>query len=265
MYSEIYGIFDDHLVWFLRYPVIIEVFMRVFIGFDDTDNKEAEYGTGKLARWFEQVLPEGCVLWGVLRQQLLVHPDIPYTSHNSSACVVAEMEDSAVFDLLVARAIKHIEEYALPGSDPGLCLASDQDDLADLMEFGTLCTHRIMTQKQAITAAGKWHLSGHGGTQGGVIGAAAAVGLTASGWAGRFIEFHGLRQCPDPMRVRDLGQMGIRVVSYDRNAMAPGSDDPIFTNGWLRPRLLGHVPVLIVQEREKGVWESPGWKSRNSA
>ena len=34
--------------------------MRVYIGFDDTDNINASRGTGKLARWFEKELPEGC-------------------------------------------------------------------------------------------------------------------------------------------------------------------------------------------------------------
>jgi tRNA(Ile2) C34 agmatinyltransferase TiaS len=237
--------------------------MRVFIGFDDTDTKEAEYGTGKLARWFEKALPEGCAICGVLRQQLLVHADIPYTSHNSSACVVAEMADPGLFDTLIERAIQHIEQYALPGSDPGLCLAlEDGSSLTDLMHFGTLCTQRIMTQKQAMQAAGKWHLSGHGGTQDGIIGAAAAVGLTASGWAGRFIEFNQLRQFPDVMRVRDLHQKGIRVIAHDRDAKLPGPDDRVYTQGWLRPRLLGGVPVLIVQEQAKGVWESLGKKAK---
>ena len=34
--------------------------MRVYVGFDDTDTVDADRGTGKLARWFEQELPEGC-------------------------------------------------------------------------------------------------------------------------------------------------------------------------------------------------------------
>jgi tRNA(Ile2) C34 agmatinyltransferase TiaS len=236
--------------------------MRVFICFDDTDNEEAEYGTGKLARWFEKVLPEGCVLWGVLRQQLLVHPDIPYTSHNSSACVVVETTGPVPLDPLIELAIKHIDQYALPGSDPGLCVALEQGDLADLMEFGNLCTRQIMTQNQAMKAASKWHLSGHGGTQDGIIGAAAAVGLTASGWAGRFIEFQQLRKFEDPIRVRGLEQKGIRVIAHDRDAKRPGPDDWVHTQGWLRPRLLGHVPVLIVQEQAKGIWQSLGKKTK---
>jgi hypothetical protein len=64
--------------------------MRVYVGFDDTDTATADRGTGKLARWFEKELPEGCRLWGVVRQQLLLDDAIPYTSHNSSACAVLE-------------------------------------------------------------------------------------------------------------------------------------------------------------------------------
>jgi molybdenum storage protein len=43
--------------------------MRVYVCFDDTDTIDADRSTGKLARWFEKSLPEGCGLWGVVRQQ----------------------------------------------------------------------------------------------------------------------------------------------------------------------------------------------------
>jgi len=97
--------------------------IHAYIGFDDTDNPDSDRGTGKLARWFEKELPEGCRLWGVVRQQLLVHPDIPYTSHNSSACAVVEMPDKGLLDDLVSRAVRHLESHALEGSDPGLCVS----------------------------------------------------------------------------------------------------------------------------------------------
>jgi hypothetical protein len=38
--------------------------MRIYIGFDDTDTLDADRGTGKLARWFEEELPVDCRLWG---------------------------------------------------------------------------------------------------------------------------------------------------------------------------------------------------------
>ena len=59
--------------------------MRVFVCFDDTDTLDADRGTGKLVRWFAESVQERFPCWGVVRQQLLVHPDVPYTSHNSSA------------------------------------------------------------------------------------------------------------------------------------------------------------------------------------
>jgi hypothetical protein len=49
----------------------------------------------------------------VVRQQLLVHESIPYTSHNSSACVVVEMPELDFLHDLVSRALQHLESHAL--------------------------------------------------------------------------------------------------------------------------------------------------------
>jgi len=77
--------------------------MRIYIGFDDTDTVDSDRGTGKLARWFENELPESCRLWGVVRQQLLLHDSIPYTTHNSSACAIVECSNSLPIDGLISR------------------------------------------------------------------------------------------------------------------------------------------------------------------
>ncbi len=237
--------------------------MRVYIGFDDTDTLESDRGTGKLARWFEKEIPAGCRPWGVVRQQLLVDPAIPYTSHNSSACAVVDCADRSALKLLIERAIAHIERYSFPGSDPGLCVAAEDDPcLPGLVRFGFACTAEVMTRADAIKAAGGGHLSGHGGTNDGVIGAAAAVGLTAHGWSGRFIEFGGLRDFPPIVSVAALAKAGIRVISLDRNARVPARGDLIEAYGWLRPRLLGGRAVLLVNEKGEGecLWESIGRK-----
>jgi hypothetical protein len=97
-------------------------------------------------------------------------------------------------------------------------------------------------------------LSGHGGTDDGIIGAAAGVGLTAEGWHGRLIEYRvPLRDFADPVAVRDLERAGIGVASVDRDAPVPGPDAVIATGDWLRPRLLGGRPVVPVQ-RGGGGW-----------
>ncbi len=240
--------------------------MRIYIGFDDTDNINANRGTGKLARWFEMELPEGCFMWGVVRQQLLVHDDIPFTSHNSSACVVVDMPDGGVPDRdilekLTERAVAHVERHSLVGSDPGVCVAPNGDtDLSVLVDFGRRCTREVVGQKDALQAASGFHLSGHGGTNDGIIGAAAAVGLTASGWNGRFIEFGGLRDFPENVMVSDLEKAGILVVSLDRDAQAPAPDDRVYTKNWLRPRLWGNQAILPALKTGEGLWESLGGK-----
>ena len=130
--------------------------MRVYIGFDDTDNKDADRGTGKLARWFEKELPEGCTLWGVVRQQLVLHDDIPYTSHNSSACVVVDTENPSLLETLTEKAVQHVERLSLEGSDPGVCLACEgEETLPELTEFGRRCTREVVTQGEALRAGAK--------------------------------------------------------------------------------------------------------------
>lgn len=235
--------------------------MRAYIGFDDTDNLDSEFGTGKLARCYGALIPEDCRVWGVVRQQLLVDHRIPYTSHNSSACVIVDFSDPSLARRLVQVAVDHIQRTSAVGSDPGLCLVCEDDPaLSDLVVFGRQCTEKIVTQKEALQAVGRAHLSGHGGTHDGIIGAAAAVGLTVSGWSGRFIEFSNLRQFPNPVNVDALISQGIRVISLDRDALCPGPGDRVNTKGWLRPRLWGHEVVLPVLPAGPGLWESMGEK-----
>jgi len=237
--------------------------MRLYVGFDDTDTLDSDRGTGKLARWFQNELPQSCRLWGVVRQQLLLDPSIAYTTHNSSACAIVEASNLCSIDDLISRAVDHIKQHFITGSDPGLCIApNDHPALPKLIEFGRACATRVVTQKEAIEAALGSHLSGHGGTNDGIIGAAAAVGLTARGWGGRFIEFGRLRDFPEKVHVSDLERSGIAVVSIDRDAQVPAPEDVVNTKGWLRPRLWAGRPVLPVIPRENHYWEMIGDKNR---
>ena len=239
--------------------------MRVYIGFDDTDTVGAERGTGKVARWFEDKLPEGCRLWGVIRKQLLRHDSIAYTSHNSAACIVVHMADTCLLDEVIARAAEHLESNSLQGSDPGLCVAGEGNGrLAELIDFGHMCTRQVVTQRNAVQATAQVHLTGHGGTNDGIIGAAAAVGLTASGWCGRLIEFGRLRDIPNIVRVADLQNLDIFVVSLDRDAKVPAPEDFVVTKGWLRPRLWGNRAVVGVVPKGNGAWESLGERRKKA-
>ena len=237
--------------------------MKIFVGFDDTDVLGAPIGTGRLVRMYEEKLPPEARLWGVLRHQLLVDDRIPYTSHNSPACAVVEA-DAALVPRLIELAVQHIAELASPGSDPGLCVARDDADLSRVIEFARACTRSVRTQQEAKTIAAEAgvHLSGHGGTNDGIIGAAAAVGLSACGWSGRFLEYGGgLRELPDPISVAELQARGIYPVPLDHNATVLSPDTLITTKGWPRPRFWAGQAILPVQY-QYGHWVALGKERR---
>lgn len=240
--------------------------MRVYVGFDDTDVVGADRGTGKFARWFQEKLPIGVELHGVVRQQLPVLEGIPYTSQNSSACLIIDKVAPSQVQELIDRGAEHIREHFIEGSDPGLCVVAPNGSAVDsLLNFGRLASSKIVSQKQAIEAANGFHLSGHGGTNDGIIGAAAGVGLTISGWSGRFIEFNGLRDFGTVVKVSELEARNIRVLSVDRNALVTGPDDIVDTRDWIRPRLWGGGAVLPVESCGHGCWRSTSGKNKKPA
>jgi hypothetical protein len=163
--------------------------MRILISIDDTDNLESP-GTGALASRIAADLEVNG--WGkssfVTRHQLLVHPDIPYTSHNSAMCFAAEI-DGAVLEKIIHYAAAFLTRESAAGSDPGLCVAV-VDQLKNpepLIAFGRKAKQSVVTIAEAYSLAERLqlHLSEHGGTGQGVIGALAGAGLRLSGNDGR--------------------------------------------------------------------------------
>lgn len=52
----------------------------------------------------------------------MIHPDVPYTSHNSSMCFEAELGEEYLNELISFASHFLLTETAA-GSDPGLCIA----------------------------------------------------------------------------------------------------------------------------------------------
>jgi len=164
--------------------------MNILIGIDDTDNLES-IGTGELAEMIANHIEEKN--WGkcskVTRHQLLVHPDIPYTSHNSSMCFGAEVE-SKYIDSIIEFACDFLRQESAPESDPGLCIAvlDKIKSPEKLMDFGRRAKREVLTKEEAYETAKLLdiHLSEHGGSGQGVIGALAGAGLRMTGNDGRF-------------------------------------------------------------------------------
>ena len=224
----------------------------VLIGIDDTDN-DTSRGTGWLAR---QLLAE-CVRRGhrpvgVTRQQFLLDPRIPYTTHNSGACVSVRTQDGTVpFEF----AFDFVAGLSAEGSDPGVCLVRMDAVPREVVTFGRRAAVEVVEMDEALEVARRTsiELRPLGGSGLGVIGALGAVGLHADGNHGRFIELPGLRELGERVGREDLTRLGIRLEH--RHRRAPRTDDVYETLGWVRPNLTGGEPVLpVTWSDERHAW-----------
>lgn len=238
--------------------------MRIYLGFDDTDDHDAPMGTGRLVREFIYSLPDEYRTIGVVRHQLPRLEDIPFTSNNSSACAIIEMSEDTPLEALRQKAVEHLLSYCAPGSDPGLCIAHEDRINAELIEFGQNATGKRTTQQAAMNIARNIELYGLGGTNDGIIGACAAVGLTKFGWCGRFIEYGTLRMLGASLHVKDLTDAGIQVVATDRDPLVPLPEDRVINAKWIRPSLWAGNPVLQVRKTELGTWEPAHGKRKKA-
>ncbi len=223
----------------------------IYIGIDDTDNKEIS-GTGRVAREIAAELRSRYSVLGVSRHQLLVDDRIPYTSNNS--CNVIHVQtDTNDFTGLAEQVRPLLEERCLPGSDPGLCIA---DAAVGMHPFGRVVQTRLASQLEAFEAARSLGviLIPLGGTNDGVIGAMAGVILAASGNDGRFVDVGQVRQLEDVVSVEQLLASGVsQVVARDGTAVTQGRVDT--NGGQVRPRLIEHQPVLLVEPSEENCWK----------
>lgn len=155
-----------------------------YISFDDTDNLNSP-GTGHILTAFLESLPYESSF--ISRHQLFVSPDVPYTSHNSS--MVSVIKGDISYEELTAKASAYLEETLAPGADPGLCVAkADEIRYPErLVKWGYQAKKEVLTKADAYALAEECcvHLSEHGGTGQGVVGALAAVGLRLAGQDGR--------------------------------------------------------------------------------
>lgn len=167
--------------------------MKAIICVDDTDSMDKTTSTGKIAGDIKKVIEQNNfgVCEDITRHQLLLHPDIPYTSHNSSMCFAAEIDQNHA-DEIINMAVDIITDGMAAEADPGLCLCFPQlltkDDQQKLVSFGQIAQKEVLTKKDTydLAQALNIHLSEHGGTGQGIIGALAGVGLRISGNDGTY-------------------------------------------------------------------------------
>lgn len=185
----------------------------IYVGIDDTDTLDSP-GTNQLARALKARLAGRWRCRQITRHQLLFDPRVPYTSKNGSASLLFEPESasSPPLEAMIAELRAGMRERFVSGSDPGLCVARSVPP--EITAWGRHCQQEVVDQKDARRLAAEHgiHLEGLGGTEGGVIGALAAVGLIVTGCDGRVVQFG---EYPDdltgPVTVDALRQRGVEV------------------------------------------------------
>jgi hypothetical protein len=220
----------------------------LILGLDDTDTLNSR-GTGHLARAIADHLAKSYSLLGVTRHQLLVHPQIPCTKKNSCAGILLDAPaDDARRVLEQARALM-LADF-VPGSDPGLCVATDV--ASEVIAFGRRAQAEIVTRAAACELAADYGIAllGLGGDESGIIGALAAVGLAACGEDGRYVQVGRSRELSGLQPVAALLDAGVAAVRTQ-------DGEPVL-EGWvdterLRPARRDGQPTAVV------AWTGEHW------
>lgn len=228
----------------------------IYVGIDDTDAPDTR-GTNKLARALAARLAGRWTCWLIVRHQLLYDPRVPYTSKNSAASLLLESDDDWAVDPLISELREGMYEDYIEGSDPGLCVTTTVPSA--LTEFGRRCQQDLVKQQEARTLAAQHgvYLEGLGGTDDGVIGALAAVGLAAGGDDGRIVQ---IGAWPDDLSgwqdVDTLQSRGVGIRCLETgNRVTTGRVD---VGKHLRPNYRENSTVLFVRPESS---ESDHWQS----
>jgi hypothetical protein len=230
--------------------------MNVLISIDDTDNLDSP-GTGELSAEIARMIEVRG--WGetsfITRHQLFVHPDIPYTSHNSAMCFVAVV-DPDCRETLIADAGNFLASQSAPGSDPGLCVvvASALADASALVGFGQTAKGSVLTKNDAYNLAQHLgvHLSEHGGTGQGVIGALAGAGLRLSGNDGRIRRRLALPPGSPMLSVKALRDFPEVDAVQTRAGETLPDDAEVTLNDKVKTVLIGGRSTLLVTSDLQG-------------
>jgi hypothetical protein len=243
----------------------------IYVGLDDTDTLE-DPGTNQLARHLVRELADEFDGRIILRHQLLEDPRVPCTKKNGCASIRFEAREtndgtglivSALSTAQSERLIERIRDLMIPwcpsASDPGVCVATSVPPA--VVDWGLRAKREFVTQAEArrIAADHRIHLEGLGGTEDGVIGALAAIGLMATKNDGRVVHFGGGNEdwydITGVLSVNEILSRGVDEVIVDgtMERIAAGSVD---VGKRLRPNYRGGRIVLFVTPGEVCEWQA---------
>ena len=164
-------------------------------------------------------------------------------------CFAADVEPSYLAEI-TSYAADFLDHECADGSDPGLCVAVperlESPDL--LIAFGRRAKQTVLAKQDAYALAAELglHLSEHGGTGQGVIGALAGSGLRLSGNDGRIKGKLQVTTTNGIASVADIrAQTRVALVqSLDGSALA--DEELVVIGEKVKAVLLKGQPVLLV-------------------
>lgn len=167
-------------------------------------------------------------------------------------CFVIEHNEN-IHDSLRDLAANFLEKESAEGFDPGLCIAELEEikDQQALIDFGQRAKKEILNKELAYETAKSLgiHLSEHGGTGGGVIGALSGVGLRLNGNDGRI---KGKIKFPLPGNVLTVKEI-LDNSNIDRVQSLEGQlipdNEKIILGEKVKAVLLNHQKVLLVYQK----------------
>lgn len=229
----------------------------IYVGIDDTDLPDTP-GTNHLARHLVESLADrwrGCL---ITRHQLLDDPRVPCTRKNGCVAIAFESNESASVGELADTIGSIMRSWCPIGSDPGLCILEGEAP-PEVIAFGRLCQQQLVSQQEARDLASNLGilLRGLGGTEDGVIGALAAVGLINTRDDGRVIfvgdssvdHFYvsGVR------RVEELTNFGVDEVRRLESGQVV-ADGQVDLGKRLRPNYRGgRVVLFVAPSQQEGI------------
>lgn len=243
----------------------VSTMAEYIVSIDDTDDIFTK-GTGAIAAEltdYVEALGLGSCGY-ITRHQLLIHPDIPYTSHNSAMAFTIRNapEERCGF-------AEELSDYVLrecsPSSDPGICVCNC-DKIADadaLNAFGYLAKNKVLTQAYAFKTAEKAgvYLKAVAGTGDGVIGALAGAALRRMANDG---ELRGGAKEFLPGKsysVFELLESGHIDSVAATDGEIPRANDSVYVPWKVKPILTGGALTVYVRRSE----EYDGWVALNKA
>jgi hypothetical protein len=231
----------------------------IYVGLDDTDTLETS-GTNKVARALVAELAGRYRCPLILRHQLLQDPRVPFTSHNSSASILLEPNGDPDISELIGRIKTFMRQRFVVGSDPGLCVTVEVPEA--LTAFGQRCKTEVVRQQSARELAAQYgtYLEGLGGTNDGVIGALAAVGLAVDGNDGRVVHLDSVSDdVSGSQDVQTLRRFGVDVLCFKTGNLV--LDGRVDVGKRLRPNYRQHRVVLFADRALAEACEPASWSA----